>query len=72
MEVYTDRPGIQFYSGNFISGNDKGKEGVTYVKRGGICLESQYFPNALNIKEFESPVIKAGEDAYSRTVYRFI
>ncbi len=43
MEVYTDLPGIQFYSGNFLAGS-KGKQGAVYGKGYGICFETQYFP----------------------------
>ena len=47
MEVYTDLPGIQFYSGNFLAGS-KGKEGAVYEKGYGICFETQYFPDAIH------------------------
>lgn len=70
MEVLTDCPGIQFYSGNYIEGV-KGKENVTYVKRGAFCLETQYFPNAVNEPEFEMPLLHPGEVYESETVYKF-
>lgn len=58
MDVYTDMPGLQFYSGNMIKGNgSKGK----LSPRDGFCLEPQFFPNSVNIKSFDSPVLKAGE-----------
>ena len=60
MEVYTDLPGIQFYSGNFLAGA-KGKEGAVYGKGCGICFETQYFPDAIHKDNFESPITKAGE-----------
>lgn len=60
MEVYTDLPGIQFYSGNFLAGS-KGKEGAVYEKGYGICFETQYFPDAIHKENFESPITKAGE-----------
>lgn len=66
MEVYTDCPGIQFYSGNFIQ-NHSGKQGVVYGKRQGFCLETQYFPNAINQQGFASPVLPAGKDYHSQT-----
>lgn len=56
MDLYTDLPGLQFYSGNFLKGNGKSGE---YHPRDGICLEPQYFPNAVNEKNFISPVLKA-------------
>ncbi len=57
MEVYTDLPGIQFYSGNFLAGA-KGKEGAVYGKGCGICFETQYFPDAIHKENFESPITK--------------
>ncbi len=71
MEVFTDLPGMQLYSGNFIRDGLKGKGGCTYGKRHGVCFETQYFPNAMNIPEFKSPVVKAYEEAESMTVYKF-
>ena len=69
MAVYTDCPGIQFYAGNFL--NDQGKEGVYYRKRSGICLETQYYPDALHHPEWSQPVTPAGEKYISETTYRF-
>ena len=71
MEVYTDLPGMQLYSGNFIE-NEKGKDGQTYTKRTGICFETQFFPNSINVKSFTPCVIKAGETFESETMYKFI
>ena len=71
MEVYTDKPGIQFYSGNFLKGS-KGKGGAVYNKRSGLCLETQYFPNAMKHKHFPSPVLKAGDEYRYTTVYKFL
>lgn len=70
MEVYTSKPGIQFYSGNYLSGFP-GKDGAVYNKRNGLCLETQYFPNALMHKHFPSPILKAGETYKHTTVYTF-
>lgn len=70
MEVYTDLPGVQIYSGNYIE-NEVGKEAVVYRQRQGICFETQYFPNAINIEEFESPICKAGDVYRTETVYKF-
>jgi len=71
MEVYTDLPGFQFYSGNWIDPFD-GKEGAKYEERGGFCLETQYYPNSVNEPSFESPIKNAGERYNSTTVYKFI
>lgn len=70
MEVYTTKPGIQFYSGNFIE-KHSGKGGATYDKRSGLCLETQYFPNAMKHKHFPSPILKAGMEYKHTTVYKF-
>lgn len=69
MEVFTDLPGIQFYSGNYL---DKiGKDGVHYTYRGAICLETQYFPDAVNKPQWRQPFVKAGQPYHTETVYRF-
>lgn len=70
MSVSTDRPGIQFYSGNFLSG-EKGKDGVSYTYRGGVALETQFYPDSVNHPEWEQPFFKAGEHFRSETVYSF-
>jgi len=71
MEVYTTKPGIQFYSGNFLGDNGLGKGGVHYGKRSGLCLETQYFPNAMKHKHFPSPILRAGQEYKHTTVYKF-
>lgn len=70
MEVYTDLPGIQFYAGNCIA-EQKGKDGVTYKPRTGFCLETQYFPDNVNQKNFEKAIFDAGEVYKTKTVYKF-
>lgn len=70
MEVYTDCAGIQLYAGNFI-GQQIGKGGVSYDSRHGFCLETQYFPNAVNEPTFQTPVLKAGDCYRSTTKYCF-
>ena len=71
MEVWTTEPGIQFYSGNFLDGTDKGKNGVYYPKRSAFCLEAQHFPDSPNEKDFPSVVLKPGDTYTQRTVYKF-
>ena len=71
MEVYTTKPGVQFYSANFLTGIEKGKGGATYEKRAALCLETQYFPDCVNHKNFYSPIIKAGEKYEHKTIYKF-
>ena len=70
MCVFTDLPGVQFYAGNFIT-DQAGKGGVTYCKRSGICLETQYFPDSINHPEWAQPITKAGVPFHSETVYAF-
>ena len=69
MSVYTDCPGIQFYSGNFL--DDEGKDGIHYGKRSGIALETQFYPDALHHPDWAQPVTKAGQRYHSETCYRF-
>lgn len=69
LEAFTTLPGVQFYTGNFLNGN-AGKDGASYSKRNGFCLETQFFPNALNNDIFASPIIKANEEYISQTKYK--
>lgn len=69
LEAFTNLPGVQFYTGNFII-NQHGKENSIYDQRTGFCLETQYFPNALNLENFESPLIKANEECITKTIFR--
>ncbi len=71
MEVYTTTPGVQFYSSNFLDGSDIGKGGTPYNRRTGICLETQYVPNAINLKNVKSTLLKAGEEYKHTTIYKF-
>lgn len=70
VEVWTDLPGMQFYTGNFIQ-NAFGKGGVIYHRRSGACFETQYFPDAIHKPQFAQPVTKAGEAYSTKTAYRF-
>lgn len=71
MEVFTDKPGIQFYTGNFLDGSITGKGGAVYRRRNGFCLETQYFPNSVKHKHFPSPILRAGETYHFTTIYKF-
>ena len=71
MEVFTDLPGIQLYTGNFLDGTKPGKGGVPMIKHAGFCLETQYYPNTPNMPEFPQCTFDAGEKFESCTVYRF-
>ena len=70
MAVSTDCPGVQFYSGNFLQG-ETGKDGVSYCYRGGIALETQYYPDSVNHPEWPQPFYKAGQRYHSVTKYIF-
>lgn len=70
MEVTTDLPGVQFYAANFVE-NEQGKNGAVYGKRSAFCLETQYFPDSINQKNFESPILEQGETYNTVTIYRF-
>ena len=71
MEVYTDLPGVQMYTANFLEGKP-GKNGVCYGKRSAVCLETQYFPDAVHHDNFPGPVCRGGEKYDTRTAYRFL
>lgn len=71
MEMETDQPGVQFYCGNFLDGSQIGHEGAVYNYRGGLCLETQHFPDSPNQPQFPSTVLKPGETFKSYTIYRF-
>lgn len=70
LEMTTTEPGVQFYSGNFLSGSAKGK-GVTYNKRFGFCLETEHFPDSPNQPSFPSVVLSPGETYQTTTTYKF-
>lgn len=70
LAVSTNLPGIQIYTGNFLN-NEKGKQNFYYQRRAGICLETQYFPNAINEPEFASPILPAGEARNYQTIFAF-
>ena len=72
MEVYTDLPGIQFYTANFLESKIPGKEGVLYGPRHGYCFETQYYPNSINTPGFPSPALKEGKEYRTTTIYKFV
>ncbi len=70
MEVLTREPGIQFYTGKFIQ-PITGKNGVAYVQQGGLCLETQAFPDSPNRPHFSSTLLRPGQVYETETIYRF-
>lgn len=71
LEVYTNEPGLQFYTGNFMDGKDTGKHGVLYPHRGAFCLETQHYPDTPNHPDFPSVVLNPGEKYLSECIYKF-
>jgi len=74
MEIYTTEPGLQLYSGNFLTGKapmDIGKGGKAYVFRGALALETQHFPDSPNKANFPTTVLNPGQWFSSATVYKF-
>ncbi len=71
MEIHTDQPGVQFYTGNFLDGSITGKAGKVYQKHYGFCLETQHFPDSPNKPDFPSVVLQPGQKYATVTVYKF-
>ena len=71
LDVYSDLPGLQFYSGNFLDGTLKSKKVGYYELRSGFCLETQYYPDSPNQENFPSVILKPGEVYKSNTVFKF-
>ena len=70
LKVYTDKPGMQFYSGNYLDGIE-GRDGIKYTKNFGLCLETQFFPDSPNNEGFSDCILKKGETYYFKTTYCF-
>lgn len=71
MEILTDEPGVQFYTGNFLDGTLAGKGSVVYTKHAGFCLEAQHFPDSVNHPNFPSTILRPGQTYRQSTVHRF-
>lgn len=71
MEVYTDLPGVQIYTANYVE-NETGKDGVVYEKRQGVCFETQYYPDALHHENFQSPVFGKEKLYRTTTAFKFL
>lgn len=71
MEIYTDQPGIQFYTGNFLDGTEKGKGGQVYNLHAGFCFETQHYPDSPNEPTFPSTVLRPGQKYDTTTEFRF-
>lgn len=71
LEVYTNEPGVQVYTGNFLDGTVKGKKGITYNQRTGICLETQHYPDSPNKPQWPSTILEPGQIYQSTCIYKF-
>jgi len=71
MQILTDQPGMQFYSGNFLNGTIHGKQGVAYQHRTAVVLEGQLFPDSPNHPAFPSAVLRPGQHYTQTTIYQF-
>ena len=71
MSIFTDEPGIQVYSGNFLDGTITGKGGKLYTERTGIALETQHYPDSPNKPEWPSVMLRPGETYKSHTILSF-
>ena len=71
LKVFTDEPGVQVYSGNFLDGSVVGKKGIAYQQRTGICLETQHYPDTPNKPQWPSAVLRPGETYHSHCIFAF-
>lgn len=71
MDAYTTEPGVQLYTGNWMTGNFEGKLGHRYPARSAVCFETQHFPDAINKPDYPSVVLKVGDTFNSKTSYKF-
>jgi len=71
LDVWSTEPGLQFYSGNFLDGKNKGKGGWVYQFRNGFCMEPQHYPDSPNHPDFPSVVLKPGQVYHNTIIYKF-
>ena len=71
LDVYTNEPGIQVYTGNFLDGTVKGKKGIVYNQRTGVCLETQHYPDSPNKPQWPSVILEPGKEYQSTCIYKF-
>jgi aldose 1-epimerase len=71
LEVITDQPGMQLYTGNFLDGKQHGHSGKQYNFRTGMCLESGHYPDSPNHPDFPTTILNPGETLKTTTIYRF-
>ena len=71
MEVYTNEPGVQVYTGNFLDGTVTGKKGIVYPQRASVCLETQHYPDTPNKAHWPSAILEPGQTYRSQCIYKF-
>jgi aldose 1-epimerase len=71
LRVSTTEPGVHLYTGNFLNGSERGKDGATYPQYGGFCLETQHYPDSPNHPHFPNVILRPGEERRSTTVFAF-
>ena len=71
LEVYTNEPGIQVYTGNFLDGTVKGKKGIIYQQRASVCLETQHYPDSPNKAHWPSVILEPGKTYQSHCIFKF-
>ena len=71
LEVYTNEPGIQVYTGNFLDGTVTGKKGIVYNQRASVCLETQHYPDSPNKADWPSVVLEPGQTYNSECIFKF-
>ena len=71
MEVFTTEPGVQLYTGNWMTGEFVAKNGQCYPERSALCLETQHYPDSINQPDYPSVVLRPGEQFKSKTIFKF-
>ena len=71
LEVYTNEPGVQVYTGNFLDGTVKGKKGIVYQQRASVCLETQHYPDSPNKAHWPSVILEPGKTYKSHCIFKF-
>ena len=71
MDIYTTEPGMQLYTGNWMTGGFEAKSANRYPERSAVCFETQHYPDSINKPDYPSVVLKPGEEFNSKTSFRF-
>ena len=67
VTYFSDQPGVQFYTGNMMTDKYEGKDNRKYGLQYGLCIEPQFFPDAINLDNFNSPIVRANQQ-YTSTI----